>query len=322
MKISRIITAMLLICLAGISFAFSQNDSKKDKSKNEKRKAKSIEVKANLLVMTADGKFIDDVKSDDLKVYEDGVEQKVTYFAKNPNNLNVGFVIDNTGSMRPLLSEIVKAASILAANLQSTDEAFVVRFVDRTKISVEQPWTSNKAELKDALENLYIEGGQSAITDALYLSTEQLLERRKQDAAKRYALILISDGEERDSYYNPENLFNILRGTDVQIFMLSYANLAPKNPKDAVKFSNRVTFETGGIVRLLSKKRPDEEIIDALKAIVGELRSNYIIGYTSTNQVRSKDAPPRKLTVQIADGAKGEKRLLNVRESFVVPEEK
>ena len=322
MKISRIITATLLICLAGISFAFSQNDSKKDKSKNEKAKAKSIEVKANLLVMTADGKFIDDVKSDDLKVYEDGVEQKVTYFAKNPNNLNVGFVIDNTGSMRPLLSEIVKAASILAANLQSTDEAFVVRFVDRTKISVEQPWTSNKAELKDALENLYIEGGQSAITDALYLSTEQLLERRKQDAAKRYALILISDGEERDSYYNPENLFNILRGTDVQIFMLSYANLAPKNPKDAVKFSNRVTFETGGIVRLLSKKRPDEEIIDALKAIVGELRSNYIIGYTSTNQVRGKDAPPRKLTVQVADGAKGEKRLLNVRESFVVPENK
>ncbi|MCY7375100.1 MAG: hypothetical protein LH472_03920 [Pyrinomonadaceae bacterium] len=51
-----------------------------------------------------------------------------------------------------------------------------------------------------------------------------------------------------------------------------------------------------------------------------ELNSQYVIGYTSTNQKRGGKV--RKLTVQIADGAKGEKRQPTLRESFVVPEEK
>jgi hypothetical protein len=91
MKISRIMTATLLMCFAGISFAFSQNDAKKDKSKNEKTAAKSVEVKANLLVLNGDGKFADDVKIEDLKIYEDGAEQKVTYFAKKQNAFNRDF---------------------------------------------------------------------------------------------------------------------------------------------------------------------------------------------------------------------------------------
>ena len=320
MKISHIITATLLICLVGISFAIAQNDTKKGKSKSEKTTAKAIEVKANLLISNPDGTFSDSIKPEEVKIYENGVEQKITYFARRQNILNVGLVVDNTGSMRILLDEIVKAGSIIAANIKPTDEAFVVRFVDRTKISVEQEWTSNRAELIAALENLYIEGGQSAITDALVLSAEKIFQRAKSDNTKRYALILISDGEERDSFYKFDELIKFLDKTDIQIFMLSYANSAPKNPKEALKFSNKLAFETGGIVRVLSKKRTSEEITDSLKAIVGELNSNYIIEYTSTNQKR--DGLVRKLTVQIADGAKGEKRQPTLREGFVVPEEK
>jgi len=318
MKVSQLIFTSLL-CLFGIGFVYSQDDSKKDKSKDNKSVPKPIEVKANLMILEADGKFAD-IKLEDLKIFEDGAEQKITYLAKKENALNVGFVIDNTGSMRLLLEEITKAASILVANLEATDEAFVVRFVDSDNISVIQKWTSNKAELKSALENMYVEGGQSAITDALHLSAEEILEREKQDKSKRYALILISDGEERDSYFKFEEMLALLKGTDIQIFMLSYANFAPKKPNESVKFSNRVAFETGSIVRILTKKKTKEEIIDALKAIVGELRSNYIVGYSSTNQKR--DGLPRKLTVQIADGAKGEKRQAFIRESFIVPEEK
>jgi len=58
MKVSRIIFASLLLCLFGIGFAHSQeNGSKKGKSKDNKSVPKLIEVKANLMVLEADGKF-------------------------------------------------------------------------------------------------------------------------------------------------------------------------------------------------------------------------------------------------------------------------
>ena len=50
----------------------------------------------------------------------------------------------------------------------------IIRFVGRDKIEIEQQFTSNKADLIDALDNLYIEGGQTAITDAVYLAVQNV----------------------------------------------------------------------------------------------------------------------------------------------------
>lgn len=320
MKISRMFSALFLIAVAITAIAYAQDNSKKDKSKDKKTAVKLIEVKANLMVLGADGKFADDVKSEDVKIYEDGVEQKITRFVKKDSPLNAGLVVDNSGSLRPSLAEIIKAASVIADNLEPTGEAFVMRFVSRDKIEILQDWTSKKDRLNSALGEMYVDGGQSAVIDALYLAAGKVLERETQNKSKRYALILISDGEDIDSYYKFEEMTALLKDTDIQIFILSYANLAPKFPKESVKFSNLAAFETGGIARILNKKRTGEEIIDALKAIVTELKSQYILNYVSTNQKR--DGNLRKLTVQIADGAAGEKRQSVIREGFIVPEEK
>ena len=320
MKISRIITATLLICLAGISFAFSQSDSKKDKSKKDKTAAKIVEIKANLLVTNANGKFADDVKLEDLKIYEDGIEQKVTYFTKKQNAFNVGLVVDNTGSMRSQLDTVISAGATFVGNMRPQDEVFVLRFVGRDKIEIVQNWTTEKNRLNAALANLFIEGGQSAVIDALYLSANEVTKREKAVITSRNALILISDGEDRDSFYNQKQLLELFKGSDTQIFTIGLiGGVQEGRPKSMVKnFINQLSLETGGASFFVNDKQA--ELVAALKGILTELNSQYIIGYTSTNQKR--DGKSRKLTVQITDGAKGEKRLLNVRESFVVPEEK
>ena len=320
MKISRIITVTLLICLAGISFAFSQSDSKKDKSKKDKTAAKIVEIKANLLVTNANGKFADDVKLEDLKIYEDGIEQKVTYFTKKQNAFNVGLVVDNTGSMRSQLDTVISAGATFVGNMRPQDEVFVLRFVGRDKIEIVQNWTTEKNRLNAALANLFIEGGQSAVIDALYLSANEVTKREKAVITSRNALILISDGEDRDSFYNQKQLLELFKGSDTQIFTIGLiGGVQEGRPKSMVKnFINQLSLETGGASFFVNGKQA--ELVAALKGILTELNSQYIIGYTSTNQKR--DGKSRKLTVQITDGAKGEKRLLNVRESFVVPEEK
>lgn len=254
MKISRIIFASLLLCFFGTNFIYSQTNAKKDKSKDGKSALQPVEVRVNLMVLDADGKFAD-VKPEELKLFEDGVEQKIAYFAKKEDALSIGLVVDNSGSMRRNLDEAMRIASAIASNLRAQDEAFIVRFVDSDTIEMIQNWTSDKKELNSAIEGLYVEGGQSAIIDAIYLSAETMLEREKQNKSRRYALLLISDGEELDSYYKAREMFALFKGSDAQIYMLSYAAQAPLAPKKATKLSVQLAFETGGATYILDKRK-------------------------------------------------------------------
>lgn len=316
MNLTRLVTASFLIFLALISFTSAQDSKDKE---NNKSKLKTIDVKINLMVLNSEKKFIDDVKLEDVKIFEDGVEQKITYFTRKTPILNVGLVFDTSGSMRNNLNEIIAMGKVIVDNLNQNDEAFVVYFTDSDNIAMTQDWTSDKAALNDALENLFIQGGQTAVLDAIYLAATKLLEREKKDSSKRYAIILMSDAEERDSYYKFDQVADLFRGTNLQVFLLSYAENAPLKKKTAGKLTNLIPFEIGGMSYSIPKKHTNEELTGGLKAIVTELFSNYVVGYTSTNSQR--DGLPRKLSVQINDGAGGEKRAGIIRENFIVPKD-
>jgi Ca-activated chloride channel homolog len=329
MKFIRALFVVCLIC-AVAGFAFSQEKSKeKDKKAEKKIEQKPVEIKANVAVLDTAGNFANDVKLEDLKIFEDGVEQKITYFVKKEPILNLGLVVDNTGSLRTQFEKVLGINLTLISNLRQNDEAIVVRFVDSTKISVEQEWTSDKLLLKKAIENMDLEGGQSAIIDALYLSGQRLLEREKKDKQKRYAMVLVTDAEERRSFYKLEEMFSLIEKTDIQIFVIALTKeLSDKKNKftntknaktNAENLAKTLALRTGGTAHILSEEYSDEDLIGVLKIIITELRSQYIIGYTSTNQ--NRDGLPRKLTVQVADGTNSTKRQGFIRESFVVPKD-
>lgn len=311
MKLSRSLFALCIILFGSVCLILSQDKPKK------KDESKPVEMKINLMVLDSENKFINDVKSEDLKIFEDGVEQKITRLARKEPVLNLGLVFDNSGSVRKYLDEVIMTGKIVVNNLNPEDEAFVVRFVNSDKIAVTQDWTSDKAALNEALDNLYIEAGPTAVLDAIYLSAGKLLEREKIDKSKRYGIILVSDAEDRDSYYKLGEVSKLFRETDLQVFLISYAANAPQHKDRALKLANSIPIEFGGMVYSLPKKRDKNELIAALKAVMTEIRSNYVVGYVSSNPKR--DGLARKLTVQIADSPKGEKRQGIIRESFIVP---
>src|SRR5204863_9178010 len=92
-------------------------------------------------------------------------------------------------------------------------EPFLVRFIRSDKIVTVQDFTSNKDMLMDGLDSFYVEGGQTAIIDAVYPSAEHVSEYKKGDEVdrRRRALIVITDGEDRNSFYKQEQLFARLR---------------------------------------------------------------------------------------------------------------
>jgi Ca-activated chloride channel homolog len=289
----------------------------------KKDEQKPIEIRTNLLITDSKMLLVDNIKQDELKVFEDGVEQKITHFAKK-SSANVGFVVDNTGSMRTQLETILGIGNLVADNLFETDSSFVVRFVNSNKISIEQDWTSNKRLLTNAFQGMFVEGGNSAVYDAVYLAASKFSEKKKDELSKNM-IILISDCDDRDSFYTQKHVIEILKKNDVQVLVLAFFdaltaanNVSRTANQNAKNLANTLAAETNGLVvnPKYSKKDP-QQLLETLKKVVYEMHSQYEIRFVSTNQKPGEKE--RKIVVEVANDAKGEKRQVFMRDKIILP---
>jgi hypothetical protein len=167
-------------------------------------------VNLNVRVVDRNNRPVNNLTQNDFKVYEDNALQPIEFFSKSEVPTNYSLVIDNSGSLRLQLDKVIEASKILVATNRPDDETSVVRFVSSDKIEIVQDFTNNKSDLNEALDNLFIEGGQTAIIDAVYLAADKVdtyEKTRNPNDRKRRALVLVSDGEDRDSFYKEQQLY-------------------------------------------------------------------------------------------------------------------
>lgn len=272
-------------------------------------------VNLNVRVIDRNNRPVNNLTEKDFKILENGVPQQIDFFSKAEVPTNYAMVIDNSGSMRQLLDKVIEAGKILVSTNRPDDETMIIRFVSRDKIEIQQPFTANKTDLNDSLDNLFIEGGQTAIIDAVYLAvenTDEYEKTQKSDDHKRRALILVSDGEDRNSYYNEKQLFDLLRESEVQIYVIGFVSelsneggFITKSPQGKAKaFLERIAAESGGKAYFPTSSAA---LPDLAKEISNELRTQYSIGYIPSND--AKDGTYRAIKVQVEDGPKQEKRI-------------
>ncbi|MBK7393554.1 MAG: VWA domain-containing protein [Chloracidobacterium sp.] len=276
-------------------------------------------VNLTVRVIDRNNRPVNNVQQSEIKIFEDGVDQQIDFFSKSDVPTNYGMVIDNSGSMRQLLDKVIEAGKILVDTNRPADETMIIRFVSKDKIEIQQQFTSNKADLNDALENMYIEGGQTAIIDAVYLAVENIDEyekSQKPEDRKRRALILVSDGEDRNSFYTEKQLFELLRESEVQIYVVGFVSelskeggFVSKSPQDKAKaFLERIAAQTGGKTYFPTS---GAELPNLAREISNELRTQYSIGYIPSNDKR--DGTYRNIKVVVNDGPKQEKRIAITR---------
>lgn len=275
-------------------------------------------VNLNVRVVDRNNRPVPNLRKEDFKVYEDNVLQNIEFFSRAEVPTNYTLVIDNSGSLRQQLDKVIEASKILVNANRKDDETSVIRFISSDKIEITQPFTSNKQYLTEALDNLFIEGGQTAIIDAVYLAAEQITQYEKRDAndKKRRALILVSDGEDRDSYYKEQQLFNLLRESDVQIYAIGFVNelskdggFISKSPQGKARaFLENLAKETGGKVYFPNSV---SELNQIANDISNELRTQYLVSYSPTND--AKDGRFKSIRVAVDDGPNKEKRIAITR---------
>lgn len=280
---------------------------------NEIIKVETELVNISVRAVDRNNRPINDLQQKDFRVFENGVVQQIDFFSKSEVPTNYGMVIDNSGSMRQQLDKVIEAGKILVATNRPDDESMIIRFVSRDKVEIAQPFTPSKVDLNDALDNMFIEGGQTAIIDAVYLAVEEIDSYEKsKDDRKRRALILVSDGEDRNSYYNEKQLFDRLKESEVQIFVIGFTDdlskdggFISKSPQDKAKsFLKRMAEETGGKAYFPASIA---ELPELARTISSELRTQYSIGYIPSND--KKDGTYRSIKVSIDDGPNNQKRI-------------
>jgi len=139
---------LMVTVIVSLSAVGQQKDQKKKSDPQG-----PIQVRANVMVIDSKTELVNDIKLEDLKVFEDGVEQKLTSFARQ-EPVALALVVDNSGSLRSQLGTIISAAKLAVFNLDTDDEAMVIRFVNSNTIQIIQEWTSDKAKMLDAVENM------------------------------------------------------------------------------------------------------------------------------------------------------------------------
>lgn len=272
------------------------------------------EVTLNVRVLDNNNRSINSLNQREFQVYEDGQLQEITSFLTTQVPTINALVIDNSRSLRSQLSQVVEAAKILVSANQAKDESTIVRFVSANKIEVVQDFTTNKNSLNNALNNLFVEGGQTAIIDAAYQTTkkvEKYQASQKIEDVKVRALILVSDGDDRGSSKTEKELFELLRQSNVQVYAIGFTDSLSKTPEPdgssrqdrAKAFLTRLSEETGGKVYF---PKSLDELPKIATEISNELRTQYVLTYSPTNVTR--DGGYRQIKVTVNDGAQKQKR--------------
>jgi Ca-activated chloride channel homolog len=272
------------------------------KSPQQDKKGFTIGVNVDLVVMHTsvydkNGKFISGLKQDSFKVYEDGIEQKIASFSQEDVPLSMGLLIDLSGSMRNKIEKVISAALAFIRASNPEDQVFLIGFNDEVELL--QDYTNDIDEITDSLENTIVTGG-TALYDAVYLSVQKAHAGTK----PKKAIVVISDGEDKDSYYSLDEMVSKVQESDVQVYAVGFLSSIPdkglfgrfsksaaEKAKDALQ---RISEETGGKAFF---PKDISEMGAIVAEIAHELRNQYSIGFTSSNSAR--DGSWRRMKIEL-----------------------
>lgn len=286
-----------------------------------------VTVESNLVnlhvrVIDRNNHPVEGVRQNDFRVFENGVEQQIQFVTTEEVPITYGLVVDNSGSLRSQIGQVIEAGKTIVSSNKPGDETFVVRFIDSDEIKIMQDFTSDQQSLTDALDDMFVEGGQTAVVDAVYLAAEHASEHRKGDPLedkRRRALILVTDGEDRNSFYKTEQLFEALKEEDVQIFVIGFVNelekdrgFISKSKRDkAVSLLDKMAKETGGRTFYPNSL---SELPGIAEQITKDLRTQYVISYKPN--VTARPGEFRPVRVAVTDAPNREKRIAVTRSGY------
>jgi Ca-activated chloride channel family protein len=248
-------------------------------------------------VSNDDDRLITNLTEADFRVFEDDVEQPISVFeAETELPLTIALIIDVSGSIRDKLRFEQEAAIefFYTTIEEGRDQAMLVTF--DSAVDMLQDFTDNPERLTEAVSRIRA-GGGTALYDAIYLSVNEKIAMETREG--RRVVIVISDGDDNASRVSLTETLELAQRNDIVIYTISTNGTANFQSSEQVRGDRTLeTFaeETGGRAFFPFKL---EELAVNFADITEELRSQYTLGYGSTNLAR--DGRFREIRIEPVD---------------------
>ena len=270
------------------------------------------EVVLDVAVFDQTGKPIETLKEADFQVFEDKVKQDLTSARRVDVPLSLGIVIDTSGSMRTKLQTVSDSALGLIKQMKSEDEAFLSQF--KAEAELVRDFTRDKRELEDGLNDLYT-GGGTALLDAIIATADYAQEKGKQ---RKKALIVITDGVEKNSAVKEKEVSKVIQEDDVQVYLVGILDetdepsglFGRSGAKKAKDLLIKLAEDSGGRAFFPKDAR---EIPAVMAQIAKDLRSQYVLSYAPSND--KKDGTYRKILVDVSQ-KENRKYIVRTRQGY------
>ncbi|HLI64553.1 MAG TPA: VWA domain-containing protein [Terriglobales bacterium] len=327
MPASRLRHSSIAVCLLLSSFwlpAQGQNPSAQSSTQEQQaqpgnQSVETFKAEVNVVnlffnVKDKHGMLVPNLTKDDFQVFEDGKPQTIKYFSADSDQpLTLGIMIDTSASQERVLGiEQQECAEFLRQVLRPKDEAFVINFdVD---VDLDQDFTNSVHDLTRALNKVQINAGMGGgppglgggpvptvprgtlLYDAIYLGANEKLSTE----VGRKAMIIFTDGEDQGSRETIREAIEAAQKADAMCYVILiadrgfYGDFGYTGDSDMRKLAEA----TGG--RVIDVGNKQDRLKAAFDQIQNELRSQYNIGYTPTNE--KLDGSYRKVQIKVKGG--------------------
>ncbi len=324
MKYFFILFFVLTLVASSNLFAQEQrakSDKKEDAADDEVLKVDTTVVTVPVSVKNRNGGFITNLRQEDFRIYEDGVEQEIIHFETPDKPFTVALLLDISDSTEIRLKDIQNAAIAFVEQLRPDERVMVVSF-DKQITMLAEP-TRDRKILFEAIRSTQTGGGTS-VYDTIHTVIKRL-----NRVAGRKAIVIFSDGMDttsvRATFESTLQAADELSGLIYPIQYNTYKDIMAKQfgvntSSNAVGYTIYETskgepinkaFERGTrYLRMLSHNSGGRfyyadslnNLRQAFAQIAEELRRQYSIGYYPKNEMSEKRKRKIKVLVSVSEG--------------------
>lgn len=249
-------------------------------------------VSFGVVVTDRRGNFVADLQREDFEVVEDGKPQAVKYFVRGDDKesapeLHIGLLFDTSGSMS---ADIAVARTAAIKFLNALPEAEDITLVDfDTEVRLAKYGQHDFPRIVERIRNRKPDG-----FTALYDALGQYVNGADADRGRK-VLVMFSDGGDTRSALGFTDVMTLLRGSDVTVYPIGFMQNQPQSIRATQRLRlGQIAAESGGEAFFpLTMK----DIEAAYERILIQVRSQYTLGYVSTNT--ASDGRWRKVEIRL-----------------------
>jgi Ca-activated chloride channel family protein len=263
------------------------------------------EVRLEFTVADEQGRLVHDLSAKDIRVLDNQAPvERFDDFARDENlPLRLGIVLDTSDSVKRVLPDEKAAALNFLDRIMrpQSDRAFVMGFGG--DVQMWQSSTADRAQLMDALHRLHEPGWGTRFYDALYVACNEYLSHPDGNSLVHRAIVVLSDGDDTQSFRELKDVVAIALRGEVQIYALTLHGKKQAPRGDAVL--QRLADETGGRFYVAQSSK---DLESTFAQIEQDLRTQYYVsfppqqGTPGFHALQVEVRTPQKLQVHARQG--------------------